>query len=110
MQTHSSPDALVAGLDQAVLDSTPSVSSMQLQVQSLGATTWNAYVQSQVTSTPALTLIINADYQGILGRNPTTTELNNWVSEIQNNQVTPDQMVQQRFASQEFVNRAYANS
>ena len=55
LQTHASPDALVAGLDASILGSTPAASAMQLQVQSLGATTWTAYVQSQLASSQAYT-------------------------------------------------------
>ena len=95
LQSHTTPGSLVAGLDRVVPGSTPDLSTMLLQVQSLGATTWNAYVQSQVDSTQALTTIVTADYQGILGRAPTTAEVNGWIAAMQNNQATPDQLVQQ---------------
>ena len=110
LQAHTSPDSLVIGLDQSILGSTPSISSMNLQVQSLGATTWTTYVQSQVTSSQALTIIIQEDYEGILGRAPSSAELNAWISAFQNNQATPDGMLQYLFSSAEFMQRALANS
>jgi uncharacterized repeat protein (TIGR01451 family) len=110
LQAHTTPGSLIAGLDEAVMGGTPALSSMNLQIQSLGTTTWNAYVQSQLASTAALTQIVAGDYEEILGRAPTTTELNAWVGAMQNGQATPDTLSQQLFASSEFLQRAYQNA
>jgi len=114
--------SMLAALSADVLGVVPSLSSLMLTASSLGvstqslgtntfsAATWAAYVQQTLSSPQALTSLVTNTYLGIFGQPPTAAQLQTWTTELANNQVTPDQFMQQLLASSAFGLLAYQHS
>ena len=100
---------LVAALYQGILNSTPGTVASSTIVQSLATQPLSTVVQNLMSSTAALDNQIDNAYLLVLRRNPTSTETQIWLPQLQSGSLTIDQLTQQLLATQEFSALAYAN-
>lgn len=106
---HPTSTALATALYQAVLNETPGSVASQAMVQSLGTQTLSTVVQNLLSSTAALENEIDDAYLLVYRRDPTATEMQIWLPQLQAGTLTADQLTQQLLESQEFAALAVAN-
>jgi uncharacterized repeat protein (TIGR01451 family) len=104
---HPSSAQLAFSLYQDVTGSTPDGTTQQSLAQSMGTETLGDFVASLQSSSAALTRTITQVYLDTLRRNPTATELALYTPQVQSGTLTPDQLMQNLLASQEFYQLAY---
>ena len=104
--SHPTPGTLVAGLYESILNELPDASTQLQAASALANESVGDLAQSLMTSTAGLTTIVNQAYLSILRRSATTSEIQNWVTELQGNQVTLDLMQFDLLASPEFYQLA----
>ena len=102
----SSNQAFVQGLYQAVLGRAATASDLTFWTGQLaGGAPRMAIAQQILNSTESIADEINLDYLNTLGRNADSNSLNQWVSMIQNGQMTEAQVASVLLCSPEFFNR-----
>lgn len=98
--------AFVQGLYQAVLGRAPSSADLAFwQGQLNGGQQRLAVAEAILHSTEAIAASIKQDYLNVVGRTADTPSLNQWVSMIQNGQMTEAQVATVLMSSDEFFTR-----
>ncbi len=104
--SHPTPTTLVAGLYQDILNQVPDASTQLQAASALANESVSTLALSLMTSSAGLGTIVNDAYLEILRRPAGAGEIQNWVSQLQSNQTTLDQMQISLLTSGEFYQLA----
>ncbi len=107
-QSHPTPEALIAGFYQDLQGTVPDLSTLLLNVQTMGTTSASSVASSILNSPATLSYLVDSCYRSVLRRAATPAEIQYWVSQMQNQLVTPGGLVQYLIASDMFVNLTVA--
>ncbi len=104
--THATPTTIVTGLYLDVLNQVPDTSTALQATSMLSNQSLSAFAQSLMNSTAGLGNIVNSAYLAILRRAASQAEIQSWVSQLQGNTASIDQMEISLLSSPEFYQLA----